>query len=90
MVCDLEHAHLTVLQNSNVPFITKLHSMRVSLCSLSGGDCYGRVLPCHVDALIDRHILGGEVLQSLWRGRVGDASLGGGQQVPSRTNLLSW
>ncbi|RUS35284.1 Sucrase/ferredoxin-like-domain-containing protein [Jimgerdemannia flammicorona] len=35
-----------------------------------GGHMYGNVRPCHVEAIIDRHVLGGRVVRSLWRGQV--------------------
>ncbi|GAX76232.1 hypothetical protein CEUSTIGMA_g3676.t1 [Chlamydomonas eustigma] len=35
-----------------------------------GGHWYGRVKPCHSDAIIDTHVVGGKVFKELWRGRM--------------------
>jgi hypothetical protein len=31
---------------------------------------YGNIRACHVDTLIDRHIIDGKVIRELWRGVV--------------------
>jgi (2Fe-2S) ferredoxin len=36
-----------------------------------GGDWYGYVTPAHVEVLVDQHILAGEIVRELWRGRMG-------------------
>jgi (2Fe-2S) ferredoxin len=62
------------------------HRFAGTIIMYPGGDCYGRVLPCHVDAIIDQHILGGRVLTSLWRGRLGLP----GDVATAPISTLSW
>ncbi|KAI8881913.1 hypothetical protein K501DRAFT_286146 [Backusella circina FSU 941] len=35
-----------------------------------GGQLYGNVRQCHVDAIVDRHIISKKVIKELWRGQV--------------------
>jgi len=42
----------------------------VIVYSSAGGHWYGRVKPCHADALVHTHIEQGRVLKELWRGRM--------------------
>ncbi|ORX60572.1 hypothetical protein DM01DRAFT_1332711 [Hesseltinella vesiculosa] len=35
-----------------------------------GGQMYGNVRACHVDGLIDRHLIHGKIIKELWRGQV--------------------
>ena len=34
----------------------------------AGGHWYGRVKPCHAEAIVDTHIVQGQIIKELWRG----------------------
>lgn len=54
------------------------HAFAANVLIYPGGDWYGYVTPDDVPRLIDQHLLQGEIVSDLWRGRMG---LGPEQQV---------
>lgn len=71
------------LLNIVLPFRTSHiggHKFAATLIMYPGGVCYGRVMPCDVDRILDEHVAKGTILRDLYRGRVG----------PSTDSSLAW
>jgi hypothetical protein len=59
---------VTVWQTSHVGG----HKFAGNILIYPGGDWYGYVTPADVPRLIEQHLLAGEVITELWRGRMSE------------------
>lgn len=49
------------------------HKFAGNVIIYPGGHWYGRVTPCHVDGIMDKHVIEGKVIKDLWRGQISGA-----------------
>lgn len=64
----LHHAGFVILFAYSIKLNQIKYQPLISLSQNTGGHWYGRVTPCHVPLVIDKHILEGTIIRPLYRG----------------------